>query len=411
MTLASIKPPANWRADFPALSGAMSGQPVVFLDSAASAQKPRSVIDAVTGVMEAGYANIHRGLYEFSNETTAAFESARRRIGRFLGADGEEVVFTRNATEGINLVASSWGRANLSAGDEIILTEMEHHANLVPWHMLREELGVIIKYIPVTDDGELDLEKLDGLLTSRTRLVSFTHISNALGTINPAKDIVGRVRSFNKDIKILIDGAQSAVHMKIDLRDLGCDWFVFTGHKLYGPTGVGVLWGRADVLANMLPYQGGGDMIERVTLDGTTYKPSPARFEAGTPAIAEVIALGAAVDYIGFLGWDAITAHEKALADTLFKRLSARKDIKIVGTAKNRAGIVSFTYNGAAPADVGMILDKCGVAVRTGHHCCMPLMQRFGIEGTVRASLALYSTPDDINALEAALDKCGKLLS
>jgi len=411
MTLVNIKPPGYWRADFPALGGTMSGQPVVFLDSAASAQKPRSVIDALNKVMEGGYANIHRGLYEFSAETTAAFEAARRRIARFIGGDTDETVFTRNTTEGINLVAASWGRANLAAGDEIILTEMEHHANLVPWHMLRDELGVVIKYIPVTDTGELDLARLGDLLTAKTKLVSFTHVSNALGTINPAKDIVGRVRSFNKDIKILIDGSQSAPHMKIDVRDLGSDWFVFTGHKLYGPTGIGVLWGRAGVLAEMPPYQGGGDMIETVTLDGSTYKQAPAKFEAGTPAIAEVIGLGAAVDYIDFLGWDAIATHEKALSDTLFKRLSARKDLSILGASKNRIGVVSFNMVGSASADIGMILDKCGVAVRTGHHCCMPLMKRFGVEGTVRASLALYSTPDDINALEAALDKAAKLLS
>lgn len=411
MSLVNIKTPVNWRADFPALAGTMSGQPVVFLDSAASAQKPRSVLDAMNAVLEGSYANIHRGLYEFSGATTASFEAARRRIARFIGADGEEIVFTRNSTEAINLVASSWGRGNLKSGDEIILTEMEHHANLVPWHMLRDELGIIIKYIPVTDAGELNLDKLEELLTKQTKLVSFVHISNALGTVNPAKDIVGRVRSYNKDIKILIDGSQSAVHMKIDVRDLGCDWFTFTGHKLYGPTGVGVLWGKPEILNAMPPYQGGGDMIEKVTLDGATYKPAPARFEAGTPAIAEVIGLGAACDYIDFLGWDAIALHEKALADTLYKRISARKGVKVIGTSKNRAGIVSFLIDGAAPADIGMILDKCGVAVRTGHHCCMPLMQRFGIEGTVRASLALYSTPDDINALEAALDKCTKLLS
>ncbi len=401
---------SNYKHDFPTLSREMNGQPAVFLDSAASAQKPRAVVDAMLAALEGPYANIHRGLYQFSSETTAAFEAARGKVARFLGAPDQEIIFTRNATEGVNLVAASWGRANLKAGDEIVLSEMEHHANLVPWHMLRDTLGIVIKYIPVTDTGELDLGKLSGLLTDKTKLVSFVHVSNSLGTLNPAKDIVARVKAYNPAIRVLVDGAQSAVHMKTNVRDLGCDWFVCTGHKLYGPTGVGVLWGRADILNDMPPYQGGGDMIEKVAYEGTTYKAAPQRFEAGTPAIAEVIGLGAAVDYIEKIGWPAITAHEKALSDTLFKRLSARKDIKIIGTSKNRTGIVSFVMKGAASADVGMILDQCGVAVRTGHHCCQPLMGRFGIEGTIRASLALYNTPDDINALEAGLDKAAKLL-
>ncbi len=406
----TLPDPARWRADFPALEQLVHGKPVVFLDSGASAQKPRVVIDTMAKALSGHYANIHRGLYEFSQKTTADYEAVRGKVARFLNASENEIVFTRNATESINLVAATWGRANLKPGDEIILTEMEHHANLVPWHMLRDQLGVTIKYIPVTDAGELDLAALPGLLTDATKLVSFAHISNALGTINPAKDIVARVRAHNPAIRILVDGSQSAVHMKIDVADIAADWFVLTGHKLYGPTGIGVLWGRADVLETMPPYQGGGDMIERVQLSGTTYKSAPHRFEAGTPAIAEVIGLGAAIDYITAIGWPAITAHEKALGDTLFKRLSARKDIRIIGTAKNRAGIVSFVRDGAATADLAMILDQCGVAVRTGHHCCQPLMDRFAIPGTVRASLALYNTPDDIAALEDALDKAARLL-
>ena len=388
----------------------MNGQTLAFLDSAASAQKPFYVIDAVAGAMDDHYANIHRGLYEFSGRTTTEFEAVRGKVARFLGGDEREIVFTRNATESINLVAASWGRMNLKAGDEIILTEMEHHANLVPWHLLRDQLGVVIKYIPVVD-GALNVDALSDLLSDKTKLISFTHISNALGTINPVKDIVGRVRVFNNDIRILVDGSQSAVHMQVNVRDLGCDWFVFTGHKLYGPTGVGVLWGRDEIMQAMPPYQGGGDMIAHVTLEGTTYKPSPFRFEAGTPAIAEVIGLGAAIDYINNIGWASITAHEKALSDTLYARLSARNNLKILSPARNRAGIVSFTVEGADSADIGMILDKCGVAVRVGHHCCEPLMAKLGVTGTIRASLALYSTIDDIAALEAGLDKAAKLLA
>jgi cysteine desulfurase/selenocysteine lyase len=342
---------------------------------------------------------------------TGEFETGRAKVAAFLNAAENEIVFTRNATEGINLVAASWGRANLQAGDEIILTEMEHHANIVPWHLLRAEKGVTIKYIPVTDGGDLDLDALDTLLTSKTKLVSFMHVSNTFGTINPAKDIAARVKSYNKDIKILIDGAQSAPHMPIDVKALGCDFFVFTGHKLYGPTGIGVLWGRAELLDAMPPYQGGGDMIERVRKESTTFKPAPQRFEAGTPAIAEVIGLGAAIDYMNAIGWEAIAAHEEALKGDLLARLSARKDIRILGNPKNRAGIVSFTVNGAAFADIGMILDQCGVAVRTGHHCCQILMDRLGIEGTVRASLALYSTEAELDALEEGLDKARKLLA
>ncbi|MCB1539023.1 MAG: cysteine desulfurase [Rhodospirillales bacterium] len=401
----------NWKADFPALAGTMNGKPLVYLDSGASAQKPRAVIDAMDACLTGPYANIHRGLYEFSQTTTAAYEAARAKIARFLGARDNEIVFTRNATEGVNLVAAAWGRANLKPGDEILLTQMEHHANLVPWHMLRDQLGIVVKYIPVTDAGELDLDKLPALVGPRTKLAAFVHVSNTLGTINPVRDLTARIRAINPETRILIDGAQSAAHMKIDVRDLGCDWFVMTGHKLYGPTGIGVLWGRADVLDAMPPYQGGGDMIERVTLDGSTYLPAPQRFEAGTPAIAEAIGLGAAVDYIAAIGWPAIAAHEKALADTLFKRLSARKDIRVIGRASHRACIVSFVHKTASAADIGMILDQCGVAVRVGHHCCQPLMDRFGVPGTVRASLALYNTPDDISALEAGLDKAAKLLS
>lgn len=413
LTLSDIRPLNPWRADFPALAGSMNGKPVAFLDSGASAQKPQTVIDAVAGVMQNGYANIHRGVYEFSQKTTASFEAVRGKVAQFLNAASEnEIIFTRNATEGVNIVAQSWGRTHLRAGDEIILTEMEHHANLVPWHILRDQIGVVIKYIPVTPDGELDLTALDTLLTAKTRLVSFVHVSNALGTINNPLAIVSRVRAHNPDIKILIDGAQSVVHMPIDVQALGCDWLVFTGHKLYGPTGVGVLWGKYDVLDTMSPYQGGGDMIDTVTLAGTSYKAPPHRFEAGTPAIAEVIGLGAAIDYVTGIGWNDITAYEHQLGLDLFERLSLRDDIRIIGgNAPARAGIVSFLLNGVHTADVGMILDQCGVAVRTGHHCCQPLMGKFDITGTVRASLALYNTVEEIDALMTALDKAKAMLA
>lgn len=401
----------KWRADFPALQGQMNGQTVAFLDSGASAQKPQVVIDAVAGVMNSGYANIHRGVYEFSQNTTAAFEAARGEVALFLNAKSEEIVITRNATEGVNMVAQSWGRVHLKAGDEIILTQMEHHANMVPWHILRDQIGVVIKYIPVKDDGDLDLDALDTLLTDKTRLVSFVHVSNALGTINYAKGIIARVKKYNSAIRILLDASQSAVHMKLDVKALGCDWLVFTGHKLYGPTGVGILYGKYDALEEMSPYQGGGDMIENVAFEGTTFKEPPHRFEAGTPAIAEVIGLGAAIEYVNAIGWDAITAHEHALAAELFDRLSSRNDVKIIGGgAKNRAGIVSFLMNGLHPTDVGMILDQCGVAVRTGHHCCQPLMGCFDVAATIRASLALYNTSQDIDALMGGLDKARKLL-
>lgn len=390
----------------------MNGKPVTFLDSAASAQKPQSVLDAVTAAYSGHYANIHRGIYDWSQRSTSDFELARTKVAGFIGALSEnEIVFTRNSTEAINLVAQSWGRANLSAGDEIVLTVMEHHANLVPWHLLRDALGITIRYIPVTDEGALDLDALDTLLTAKTKLVAFTHISNALGTINPVAGIVARVRAYNPSIRILVDGSQGVVHTPVNVQAIGADWYVLTGHKLYGPTGVGVLWGRYEALESMPPWQGGGDMIERVRLGGSTFRTPPQRFEAGTPPIAEVAGLGAAIDMMRGIGWEALCAHEHALASDLYARLKSRKTVRIIGTHGSRAGIVSFVMEGHATADVGMILDQCGVAVRTGHHCCQPLMERFGIEGTIRASLALYNNTADLDALDTALDKAERLLA
>lgn len=402
----------NVRADFPVLQTEMNGKPLAFLDSGASAQKPQAVIDAMNAVLEGGYSNIHRGLYRISQDLTADFESVRAKIAAFIGAKSEkEIVFTRNSTESINLVAQSWGRTHLKAGDEVIISEMEHHANIVPWQLLKDQIGIEIKLIPVLDDGSLDYATFETLLSEKTKLVAVVHISNATGIVNNVNQIIGLSRDFNPKIKVLIDGSQSAVHQKIDVQKLDSDFFVFTGHKLYGPTGTGVLHAKEEALESMPPYQGGGDMIERVSFDGTTYKEPPYRFEAGTPAIVEVIGLGAAVDYVQNIGFDAITAHEAALRDVGHKRLAEIEGLTLYGTAAEKAGIFSFTMEGAHPSDIGMILDQCGVAVRAGHHCCMPLMQRFGIDATTRASLGLYSNEADINQLIEGLHKVRELFS
>ncbi|GEM_PF-70051 len=399
-----------WRRDFPVLERAINNRPVAYLDSAASAQKPQAVIDAMREVMEDHYANIHRGLYEFSQVTTQKFEGVRAKVAAFIGGAEKEIVFTRNATEAINLVAQSWGRAFLRRGDEVILTEMEHHANIVPWQLLRDQTGIVIKTIPVRDDGTLDLDAFARMLTPAVKLVSAVHISNALGTINNVKKITEIAKKFNPEIKVLVDGSQAAVHNTVNVRDIGCDFYVLTGHKLYGPTGAGVLWGRYDVLETMPPYQGGGDMIEQVTFERTTYKPPPARFEAGTPAIVEVIGLGAALDYLNDIGMDAIMAHEADLLAYAMQALEEVEGLTFYGTGPEKAGIISFTAAWGHPGDIGMILDQCGVAVRTGHHCCQPIMKRFGTDATIRASLGLYSNREDIDALAAGLKKAKELL-
>lgn len=405
------KQPANFdialcREDFPAMALTMNGKNLAYLDTASSAQKPQLVIDAMASALRDHYANIHRGLYNFSQVTTALYEGARVKIAEFINAPSDdEIVFTRNTTEAINLVAQSWGRTYLRAGDEIILTEMEHHANLVPWHLLQEQAGIVLKFIPVAPEGLLDLSALPGLLSDRTKLVSFVHVSNALGTINPAEEIVRAVRAYNPAIKILIDGSQSAVHMAVDVQALGCDFFAMTGHKLYGPNGIGVLWGRKDILNAMPPYQGGGDMIETVTREGSTFKLAPARFEAGTPAIAEAIGLGAAIDYIRAIGPEAIAAHEHAMLAYAMEKLSGVSGLVFRGTAPDKAAIISFTAKWAHVSDIAMILDKCGVAVRAGHHCCMPLMKAMGLDATLRASIGLYTNKADIDALADGLKK------
>ena len=400
------------RDDFPALREMMSGKPLAYLDTASSAQKPQIVIDKMRDVMTHHYANIHRGLYQFSQIMTREYESVRGKAADFINAYSEnEIVFTRNATEGINLIAQSWGGANLKVGDEIILSAMEHHANIVPWQLIAAKTGAAIKVIPLQDDGTLDLDAYKNLLSDKTKLVSVVHVSNALGTINPVADIARMGKANNADTIVMIDASQSAVHGGVDVQAIGCDFLCFTGHKIYGPTGAGVLWGRKEVFDTMPPYQGGGDMIERVSFAGTTYKAAPQRFEAGTPAIVEVIGLGAAIDYMRTIGMDAIRAHEANLLGQMQNALSSVPGLTFHGPKTGRAGIISFRADWASGADIAMILDKCGVAVRAGHHCCMPLMETLGVDGTIRASLGLYSNADDIRLLGEGLHKAKDLLA
>ncbi len=401
----------DYRQDFPVLQAQMNGKRLAFLDSAASAQKPHHVITAMDHVQREGYSNIHRGLYRISQDLTAAFEAVREKVAQFINAKTDkEIIFTRNATESINLIAQSWGRAHLQVGDEIIITEMEHHANIVPWQLLRDQIGIVLKIIPVSDDGVLDLDAFKALLNDKTRLISVVQISNALGTINPVKQIIATAKTYNPAIKTIVDGSQGIVHGTVNVQDIGADFYVFTGHKLYAPTGIGVLYGRYDVLETMPPYQGGGDMIESVSFDHTTYKEPPYRFEAGTPAIVEVIGLGAAIDYLSRIGMDNIAAHENALLLDATARLQDIDGVRIYGQAPHKAGVLAFTLKDTHISDVAMILDQCGVAVRSGHHCCMPLMQRYGIDGTVRASMGLYTNRADIDQFIDAVKKAKEML-
>jgi len=390
----------------------VNGKPLAYLDTASSAQKPLAVIEKMRDAMSLHYANIHRGLYSFSQVTTQEYESVRRKVADFINAKSEnEVVFVRNTTEAINLVAHSWGGANLKAGDEIILTEMEHHANIVPWQLLQARIGFTIKTVPVKKDGTLDLAAFENLINDKTKLIGLVHASNTLGTINPVERMITAARVLNPDLKVLVDASQSVVHGVLDVQALGCDFLAFTGHKLYGPTGAGVLWGRSDILNAMPPYQGGGDMIETVSFGGTTFKPAPMRFEAGTGAFVDVIGLGAAIDYIRTVGRENIMAHEKNLLDYATRELSRIDGLTFYGNAQEKVGIVSFTADWGHGSDIAMILDKQGVAVRTGHHCCMPLMKALGVEGTVRASIGLYSNQNDIDQLVQGLKKAKELLA
>ena len=391
------------RAEFPILQRQVNGRPLVYLDSAASAQKPQAVIDAMVRMMTGSYANVHRGLHTLSTESTEAYEAARETVARFINAgSATEVVFTKGATEAINLVAAGLGHG-LEAGDEVVLTEMEHHANVVPWHLLRERRGVVLKYIPVLDDGTLDLDAFRALLGPRTRVVSLVHMSNVLGTFNPVAQIVAEARAAGAIT--VIDGSQAVVHAPVDVQAVGADFYAFTGHKLYGPTGVGVLWGRGEALQALPPYQGGGEMIDSVALEGVTYADPPHRFEAGTPPIIEAVALAAALDWLQGFDREAIAAHEAELYAHVLGRLSGRNDVRIVGEARGKGAILSFAVEGAHAHDVAQILDRYGVAVRAGTHCAEPLMKRFGLTSTARASFALYNTREDADAFVDALEK------
>jgi len=377
-------------------------KPLVFLDSAASAQKPQCVIDAVAHCYTHEYANIHRGVYWLSQRATQTYEGARVKVQGFINAASErEIIFTKSTTEAINLVATSYGGASLKAGDEIILSQLEHHANIVPWQLLRERIGVEIKVVPIDERGNFLLEEFEKLLSPRTRLVAVTHTSNALGTITPADEIVRLAHA--QGALVLLDGAQSVVHGPVDVRALDVDFFTFSGHKLYGPSGIGVLYGKADILSAMPPYQGGGDMIRRVTFDKTEFADIPGRFEAGTPHIAGAYGLAAAIDYVTAIGMEAIAAHERDLLEYATGRLQEINSLRLIGTADQKAGIVSFELDGVHAHDIGTILDREGIAVRVGHHCAQPVMDHFGIAGTVRASFGLYNDKADIDALVQAL--------
>jgi len=390
------------RAEFPILQRQVNGHPLVYLDSAASAQKPQAVISAMSRAMETSYANVHLGLHTLANETTEAFEQARASVARFIGAETGEVVFTKGATEAINLVAAGLG-ARLQAGDEILLTQMEHHANIVPWHFLRERLGVVLRFAPVTETGELDLAAMAEMVGPRTRVVAFSHMSNVLGTINPAAEIIAMAKAAGA--LTLVDGCQAVVHQAVDVKALDADFYVFSGHKLYGPTGIGVLYGKRDRLAELPPYQGGGEMIATVTEEAVTYAEAPHRFEAGTPAIIEAIGLGAAIEWLNGLDRQAIAAHESALYARLLEQLSGANRIRIIGEAPGKGAIFSFTMEGAHAHDVAQILDRYGIAVRAGAHCAEPLMRQFGVTSSARASFGLYNTEAEADAFAAALLK------
>lgn len=396
------------RAQFPILSRQVNGKPLVYLDNAASAQKPEAVIEAVANVWRTSYANVHRGLHTMANEATEAFEASRGKVAALLGAErSDQIVFTKGATEAINLVADSFG-ARLEAGDEIILSQMEHHSNIVPWHFLRERKGVVIKWVPVREDGTLDLEAYKALFTPRTKLVSLVHMSNVLGTVNPAQQLTEIAHAHGA--AILFDGTQSTVHMPVDVNEIGCDFYVFTGHKLYGPNGAGALYASGDWLDCLRPYQGGGEMIAEVSETEVVFADVPHKFEAGTPAIADVIGLGAAIDWVQSLDRHAVLSHERALMDRAESQLLDIEGLQIFGRAQDKGAVISFGVDGAHPHDLAQLMDKYGVAVRAGHHCAHPLMKRFGVVGTVRASFAAYNTEGEVDAMVEALRKAKSFL-
>jgi len=398
------------RKDFPILERSVHGKPLAYLDNAATSQKPRAVLDAVTGYYARYNSNIHRGVHLLSEEATTAYEAAREKVCGFVNAAAaDEIVFVRGTTEAINLVAQSYVRPRVTEGDEILITHMEHHSNIVPWQLVRDKTGAVLKVAPVNDRGELELEAFENLLGPRTRFVAIAHVSNALGTINPVKELVRMAHA--QGVPVLLDGAQAVPHLQVDVQDLGCDFYAFSGHKMYGPLGIGVLYGRAERLEEMEPYQGGGEMILAVTFEHTIYNRVPHKFEAGTPDIAGAIGLGAAVDYLTDLGLDAVKAYEEELLEYGTRALCEIPDLRLIGTARSRASVLSFALGEIHAHDVGTVLDQEGIAVRSGHHCAQPLMERFGVTGTARASFGVYNTREEVDRLVAGLQRVREIFS
>jgi cysteine desulfurase/selenocysteine lyase len=398
------------RKDFPILAQTVNGKPLVYLDNAATSQKPQCVIDSLSNYYQTVNSNVHRGVHTLSQLATDDYEAARSKIRALINAESDqEIVYTRGTTESINLVAYSFGSQNVKSGDEIIISGMEHHSNIVPWQLLCEQKGAVLKVIPITDSGELDINQYESMLSNKTKLVSIVHQSNALGTINPVKEVTEMAHSFGA--VVLIDGAQSAPHMKVDVQDIGCDFFAFSGHKLYGPTGIGVLYGRADILDNMIPYQSGGEMIKSVTFDKTIFNVLPHKFEAGTPDIAGAIGLGVAIDYVNDVGLDEINSYESELTAYGTSKLEQIDGLRIIGTSPRKGAVLSFTLGDIHPHDIGTILDAEGIAIRTGHHCAQPVMERYGIPATARASMSFYNTKEEIDILAAGIDKVLEIFS
>lgn len=392
------------RRDFPVLQTKVNGHPLVYLDNAATSQKPQVVIDALADYYQEYNSNIHRGVHYLSQKATDVYEASRSRIRKFINAEKEqEIIFVRGTTEGINLVAQTYGRKNLKQDDEVLITALEHHSNIVPWQMLCEERGARLQVVPMNDIGELDLDAYRKLLNPKTKIVSITHVSNALGTINPVKSMIALAH--DRGIPVLVDGAQAIPHLRVDVKDLGCDFYTFSGHKMYGPTGIGVIYGREELLESMPPYQGGGDMIKSVSFEKTTYNDLPYKFEAGTPNISGGIALGVAVDYMNALNWDALREHESQLLEYATEQLSSIRGLQIIGKAKEKVSVLSFVLDNVHPHDIGTVLDAEGIAIRTGHHCAQPIMTRLGIPATARASFSLYNTMEEVDALVRGIYK------
>ena len=398
------------RKDFPILAQTVNGKPLVYLDNAATSQKPQCVIDSLSNYYQTINSNVHRGVHTLSQLATDDYETARSKIRRLINAESDqEIIYTRGTTESINLVAHSFGSQNVESGDEIIISGMEHHSNIVPWQLLCEQKGAVLKIIPITDEGELDINQYESMLSNKTKLVAVVHQSNALGTINSVKEITEMAHAFGA--VVLIDGAQSAPHMKVDVQDIGCDFFAFSGHKLYGPTGIGVLYGRTDLLDSMIPYQSGGEMIKSVTFDKTIFNVLPHKFEAGTPDIAGAIGLGAAIDYVNDIGLEAINSYESELTAYGTYRLEQIAGLRIIGTSLHKGAVLSFTLGDIHPHDIGTILDSQGIAIRTGHHCAQPVMERYGIPATARASMSFYNTKEEIDILVSGIDKVLEIFS